>query len=413
MFKNPIPAIILDCDLRSQEGLLVSFGKRKVPVIALSPLSNCLAFKSRFVVKGIVSPSVEDGQEYIRFLLNLPFRGVLVYAGDSSAELISEFKTTLSNNGYLLNIAELKSLQNGFDKWKCYQYCKGAGIEVPASFIADTLENAFKGWEILSGNCIIKATRLAGGIYKSVNNKEDLEKKYREMENILSLPANRHKKSSLIIQEFIDSDIQDIWCSESLHDKTGKSTGVLCIQKIRTCFNSDGTFGSRLFAGKTIANPRIEELTKKLLDSLNWRGFVHLDWIFSKKANDYLLTDFNPRLPGFSNLFFRSGFDIGYGYYADLLDLPFELATKKCIYFESFRLPGDISSGIRGIIQKRLSLKEFILSYLAVFNQKYTKIFDVFMPEDPLYTLLSWYKDLSYFLARKLDRIIKPMLKHK
>ncbi|MEI8349370.1 MAG: hypothetical protein WCI77_04365 [Candidatus Omnitrophota bacterium] len=407
MTKEAIPVILADSELRSQEGLLASFGIRRIPIIALSSVSNSTAFKSRFVSKSVISPSVEKGKEYIKFLLDLPYRGVLIYSGDISAELISESQAELIHGGYSLNIAELDTFEKVFDKWQCYTYCKSIGINTPQSFLADTIENTEKGWKALSENCIIKATRLAGGIYRKVENKNNLESNYKEMENIISSPQNKYRKSSLMTQEVIECGIRDIWCSESLYNKRGECAGVLCIQKIRTCFNSDGTFGSRLYVGKVIGNRRLEELTKKLLNNLHWKGFVHLDWIFSKKEQDYFLTDFNPRLPGFSNLLFRSGFDIGYGYYADLLNLPTSVTTKKCIYFECFRVPGDISGGIGAIAKKRITLKEFIFPYFYISNPNYKKVFDVFMLEDPLYTFLSWCKDTSSFLIRKFGRISK------
>jgi hypothetical protein len=161
-------------------------------------------------------------------------------------------------------------------------------------------------------------------------------------------------------------------------------------------------------------NSRLEELTKKLLDSLEWKGFAHLDWIFSKKTNDYVLTDFNPRLPGFSNFLTKSGFEIGYFYYADILDLPIKFSTKKSIYFECFRFPGDISNCIRGLLTGKISTIKVILSYANIANPKYKKIFDVFIYEDPIFTILYWsricakfLRRISYIVYEEISRILK------
>ena len=122
-----------------------------------------------------------------------------------------------------------------------------------------------------------------------------------------------------------------------------------------------------MFARETIHNETLEQYTKAILDHLGWQGLAHLDWIYSPKYQQYLLCEINPRLPGFSNLLTKVGFEMAYYYYADLCELPippyrFRLAR----YHEALRMPGDVTTGIFAILKGYLSPQTFLQSYLSL-----------------------------------------------
>lgn len=391
-----IPVIILDCENRSQEGVLKSFGRRKIPIIALSSDPECSALSSRYISKKIISPSWKEGEKYIDFLLNLPEKGVLIYSTDIAAELISKYKKDIIDAGYLVNIPEYTTFKTAFDKWECYKHATKIGIPAPRSFLVNTVDEARKAFKQIDGVAIIKGTRLAGGKYLKIENEASIVKAFDRMREIISDEANKYCESKLILQKFLDANITNIWCCESIYKKDGVPVGFLSIKKIRTVINEDGTYGSRLYAGENILNPKLEEYTKKILDSLNWRGIANLDWVYLPEKTEYFLTDFNPRLPGFSNFPSKIGFEMAYFYYLDLIGEPVTIPPiPKSIYFETFRMPGDLSGGIRAILERKLQVKPFIVSYLNIFNPKYKKVFDVFEPSDPKFTFIHWYRTLK------------------
>jgi len=116
--NRSIPAIILDCDIRSQEGVIQSFGRHDIPVIAVSHKSDCPAFHSKYVMGSIVSPRIDDGfQEYIDFLLSLPSKGVIVYSNDVSSVVLAKHQDKLRESGFLLNLPSSENLLKVFDKF--------------------------------------------------------------------------------------------------------------------------------------------------------------------------------------------------------------------------------------------------------------------------------------------------------
>lgn len=401
MAEIKVPVIILDCDLRSTEGVIYSFGKRKIPVIALSSTKNPPAFYSRYVTHKYQSPRVSEEEKYLQFLLDLPHRGVLLYSDDASAAFVNRFAEPLKAVGYRLNTPSKERFDQGFDKALLARAAKEAGVPVIPTIEVGSLQELENAWELLDKPIILKATRLAGGKFILIHHKEALKPAFEEMDALIKAPAYRHMRSGLIAQEFIYYEYDEIYCCETYYDKKSRPAGFLSIHKIRPNINRDGTAGGRLFAGETIEDKALENHTKALLDHLEWKGLAHLDWIYSKKHQQYLVCEINPRLPGFSNFLTKVGFEMAHYYYADLLGIPYiQPRFKKSLYFEAFRMPGDLSTGVYAIAKGYLPLKPFVASYLKLLSLKHNVCFDILYKEDPAFTLKSWTEQFFYILKR-------------
>lgn len=401
MAEEKLPVILLDCDIRAIEGVIYSFGKRNIPIVALSSTPKPPAFYSRYVTYKYHSPAVSQEEEYLEFLLNLPHRGVLLYSDDASAAFVNKHADRLTEAAYMLNTPSRESFIKGFDKALLAKAAEESGVPVIPTIEVKTLEDLEAAWEQLDKPIILKATRLAGGKFVLIHQKEELKAAFDQLDALIKAPGYRHMESGLIAQEFIYYDYDEIYCCESFYTEKSKPTGFLSIHKIRPNINTDGTAGGRLFAGETIQNPELEKHTKALLDHLQWKGMAHLDWIWSNKHQQYLVCEINPRLPGFSNFLTKVNFEMAYSYYADLCGLPLpEPEFKKSLYFEALRMPGDITTGIYAISKGYLSLKPFVASYLKLFNFKHNVCFDILYKTDPAFTLKSWSEHFLYILKR-------------
>jgi len=400
-YSHKIPVILLDCDLRNTEGAISTFGRRKIPIIAISSEKNPAAFRSRFLDKKYQSPNVSDEKAYLEFLLGLKERGVVVYSSDTSAEFISKYQQELISAGFLVSIADYQSFKRGFDKDKIFTECNKTKIPTIKTFEIENLNDLRTAWDEIGPPLLLKPTRLAGGRFMLITKEKDLEPVFEEMSKLIHSKEFGFKKSGLIAQEYIEYNYNDLYCCESYYSTKSQPVGFLSIRKLRPNINSDGTTGSRLFAGVTIKDKILEDYSKKLLDSLKWKGFAHIDWLYSKKYNSYLLCEINPRLPGFANFMTKNGFDMAWYYYADLVGVEIEkYEFRNALYFEALRIPGDITNGIYSIIKGHIKPWGFIRSYLLIFSFKYNVCLDVFYGNDPLLTLYKWYVFLIYLLKR-------------
>ncbi len=399
------PVILLDCNLRNTEGIIYSFGKRKVPVIGLSADPNPPAFQSRYVQKKLISPHISQEEEYLCFLTNLEERGVIMCSDDASAAFLSRHRDFLRSRGFLLNVPEAATFERAFNKDKVFEECRKAGVPTIPTWKINSLSDFQRVWDENGGPLLIKPTRLAGGHYVIVRRQEDLEEAYGRIRRLVMDKAFEYRQSEIIAQEFIQARYQDLYCCETYYSPDARPAGFLTIRKERPDINRDGTAGSRLYAGVSQENEQLEQYTRKLLDHLQWKGFGHVEYIYSAKYQDYLLCEVNPRLPGFSNYLTKVGFEIAWHYYADLVGIKYGLpAFRKSVYMEALRVPGDLTSSLYAVFKGYMSGSDFIRPYLRIFQSGYIVCIDVFFRQDPLFTLAYWSKFLRYLLLRPFKR---------
>lgn len=398
-----IPAIILDCDLRSQEGVLQSLGEKGIPIIALSSKKRCPAFRSRFVRKKVVSPDINnDTKVYIEFLCALQERGVLIYSNDVSALALSKNREILQEAGYLLNLPDDITVEKVFDKWRCFQLAKSLNVSFPESQILYSLQDARKAWDSFEKPLIVKGTRLAGGNYIKIENKDQLENAFRGVEDKIASKAYGARQSGIMLQEWLDYTMSDIWHCETIYDKKSKPLGFFSIKNIRTSFLDHGEYSSRLYAGEHVSSPELTKLTEKLLSSIQWRGFANVDYVYVPERGKFYLLDVNPRLPGFSFYPSRAGYEMAWYYYADLTETPYSIPESfpKSYYFESFRYPGDISDGLKNILKGRISWKPFISSYFWALCSRSQKVIEPIRTDDWKYTVAVQLENFQCFFSK-------------
>ncbi|MBC2733193.1 MAG: hypothetical protein HF981_02435 [Desulfobacteraceae bacterium] len=412
-----MPAIVLDCDYRSQEGIIQPLGRKGIPVFAISSKNDCPAFHSKYVFRKCVSPQLSKNEnQYLDYLLNLKIRGVLYYSDDLSAMAISKNKDILIDSGFLLNIPDVDMLENAFDKWACYQIASSIGIPMAKSAIVSNTQDILNEWDAFRKPIIIKGTRLAGGIYKRIFKKSQIEQSWRKINDIVNSEHYSARRSGILMQEWEKYDITDNWSCETLYDQNGQSIGFFTVKRIRSSLNKDGTFSSRLFAGYHKDCPQIVKHTKNILKRMKWKGFAHVEYFYVPDKSKYLLTEVNPRLPGYAYYPSVAGFNMAYNYYLDLIGnrTCYINNFPKSYYFESFHYPGDITQGICHILRGNLSLRSFLSSYLSLISKlKNIIVIDPIRLDDPSYTLHALFKTLKDFqndCIRFLKNRIKSIL---
>jgi predicted ATP-grasp superfamily ATP-dependent carboligase len=407
-----INAILPNCDTRAMEGIIGSLGKRNIPIIGLSTHPECSAFRSKYVIGRVKSPSPIDGEGFLNFLMKAPFRGVLFAPDDHTAILFSANQEKLKKNGFLTNFPPITTLLTGFDKWRCYLEASRFGIPCAFTRLIEGPEKLDALSRSMDYPFIIKATTLAGGNYIKVYKQEEVLDAYIKMKEAISRQENRVLHPRLIAQEWLDYDMEDIWCVEAYYDRYGTGKGFFPVKKIRTVIYRRGTFGSRLYAGESFPNEKVVALTRTLLDALEWKGLAHVDWVYSRNKSEYYLTEINPRLPGFSFFPSQAGFEMAYYYYADLTGGTITCHdVKPFLYFESLRYPGDISSAISAIFRRQYSWKKLIKSYARIFTEGKPIIIDFFNISDIRMTMANvvnimriMVKELKQSISKKRGR---------
>lgn len=398
-------AILPNCNQRSMEGIIGSLGRRKIPIVGLSKKPNCAAFHSRYVSKQLLSPDSMNENEYISFLINEVPRGVLFTADDQTALIFSRNNEVLCKNGFKLNLPDNHDLNVGFNKWLCFCHASKIGIPCAPTKLITGSESLISAPKEISFPLILKATTLSGGNYCKAENLNELFAAYKTMLKIINESVNSIMNPQIIAQQWLRYKIEDIWCVEAYYDQKGAAKGFWPVRKWRTVLYKQGTYGSRLYAGESRKNKRLESQSEKLLSSLHWKGFAHLDWVYVDEDDEYYLTEINPRLPGFSAFPTKAGFDMAFYYYSDLTGQPFDICrTKSHIYFEAIRYPGDLTEGIGAIYRKKYQWSKFLSTYMNLLAHKRPHIIDFADLSDPYMTLYNLKDVMSQIIHRLLKR---------
>jgi len=388
-----INAILPNCNVRAMEGILSTLGVKGIPIVGLSSVPRCNAFHSQHLCAKMISPPSTQENEFIDYLIREVPRGVLFTSDDQTTLLFSKNSPLLKANGFRLNVPEFDNLRTGFDKWRCYLKAVSLGIPCAFTHKIETHADLDHVKTNMPYPFILKATTLAGGNYFKVHQNSEVDDAYQGILQTIARQQGTVLNPEIIAQDWLEYDMEDIWCLEAYYDKLGNARGFMPIRKIRTEIKRDGTYGSRLYAGVSGENAELTSLSRKLLDSLHWKGFAHLDWIYSKKRNKYYLTEINPRLPGFSFFPSHAGFDMASYYYFDLTNEDFVIPPlKQTLYFEPLRYPGDISGTLSAILRRQYSLKKLISTYCRAIIGKSSVVMDFFDIKEPRMTVINGWE---------------------
>jgi len=407
---------LMDCEQRCSEGIIYSLATRGFSVIGLSPDRFFPARFSSHLHRRVQSPKLDNGfQEYFEFLCSLEKRGVIVPSGDLSVKFLSGFKESLTSEGFLVNVPDPDTLHHLFDKWECNQICERHDIPVAKSALANNLSDAERFSSDMTWPLIVKPTSLAGGNYVKVHSQEELKNAFNSLSNIIKKENFKLHESGILIQEWIDLKMSDNWSCDVYFDKYGELVDFVTIKRIRTSLSEKGLPTSRMYCGQIQNNTLLKERTFDLLKKQNWKGFAHVEYIFCKKRNDYVLTEVNPRLPGYSYLLSASGHEQACYYSLDLFGLPFQInrcsRNERLYYFETLRYPGDLSDGIVNYWRGHLKLKDFMRSYLVLARNPRQAVVDYFNIKDFRMTIAVQVFNLIRF-GSKVMSFVKRRLKY-
>lgn len=405
----PVPAIICDAEKLAQVAVIQELGKHEAPLVLISKYADARGFASRYAGQRRVADCESHQNEYIDYLIeNIP-KGVIFPSNDANAENLSKNKHKLLSAGFRLLVADYEVMQTVVDKYQLYLTTQKCSIKCPRSLRINTRADLLAVAEKGSFPLIIKSTHLAGGVYRLVKRKEDLEKAYGEMIEEINSPAHAQRHSQLIIQEWIDPAEVTLWNFNACV----KAGEILCYamgRRIRTDVRPDGTSGSMLLFGETQFDEEIFNANKRLLKYLNYEGIVETEWSLNGEASRLYLYDFNPRPAGNLRWVLRSGVPLADCYYRACLDRPSVngIAMKEGVkYYKIFYENNDF---VFAVNNPRYSFRQVLAilreNFFAVMTFRKHAI-DIFEVSDLRPTI----KELKLMLLPLLKALIKLFLR--
>jgi D-aspartate ligase len=268
---------------------------------------------SRYPSKRLLWPSnFKEGPAFEKKLLNHLRENsvdVVISVGDASAEIVSKNKDEISK--YTRTTApDYFTFIQAADKLKLMQFCMDKKLPCPRTYALND-ETLKQLGSLLEFPVMVKPVRGVGAIgVERFDSQEELLKDY---------PTLVEKHGDLIIQEFIAPDGSMQYQAEAFVDEKGEMKVCMVILKPRFFPVKGGTSTANV----TIDHPEITETTKRLLESLNWKGAADVDYILDPRDNTAKILEINPRV--------TAGIKIGFAAGIDFADLHLKLAFGEPI----------------------------------------------------------------------------------
>ena len=167
------------------------------------------------------------------------------------------------------------------------EFCKKSGFDVPSTTIVQELTEITKIAESLKFPIAVK-----GIFYESYT-------AYTIDEALLYFCKIKERWGlPIILQEYIHGEEYDV---VALCDKKNKIKGAVAMRKLRI------TDKGKAWAGITIMDEELLNLSKNILEKLKWTGPIELEFVKDFLSKKYYLLEINPRFPSWVYLAAKAG----------------------------------------------------------------------------------------------------------
>lgn len=156
-------------------------------------------------------------------------------------------------------------------------FCKTHGIKTPRTEIVNTPGDLQTAAADIGFPCVVKGIFYDAYICNSM---DEAMTAYRRVAAKWGLP--------IILQERLTGDEFNV---AGLGDGAGRSVGAVAMRKLYITDKGKG------WAGVTILDPPLLELSRRVIAALNWKGGLELEFMKSRQSKEYHLLEINPRFP--------------------------------------------------------------------------------------------------------------------
>ncbi|MFO7710371.1 MAG: ATP-grasp domain-containing protein [Candidatus Woesearchaeota archaeon] len=278
---------VTDANLHFSLPFVRTLGKQGLTVVAGEEHSAALSFLSRYSKESLVYPSIKDPgfASFIREHIER-FDAIIPVSDEAN-----EFFARHTEFSHKVAQPEYENYRIARDKSKTMKLAEKQGIPHPKSlYVTEEREPPFRF------PLILKPTKALGmrGVCISKNKKEY----WKNLRFLLK------EYKSCLIQEFIPFGGHN-YCADLLYDKDSnlKSLYMSKIHRTYPVYGGPDTFT------ETIEDERIKSLATRLLEPLEWKGIVNVEFKEHPETKELYLMEINPRPSSSISLAMSAGLD--------------------------------------------------------------------------------------------------------
>ncbi|MCI0488196.1 MAG: ATP-grasp domain-containing protein [Blastocatellia bacterium] len=321
------PAIILGSSVNALS-FARSLGRRRIPTLLLDG-ERLLGSYTRYGEFLLLSRVEEDSAGWIDILeliaSRLDTRAVLFSTTDAHCLLVSQHRDLLRQY-FRFIIPDAETVERIVNKRFQYTIAQAAEIPIPKTYFPESLEEARHLSPNLTYPCILKPYISHTGRRELSNKKVRLVDSQTEL--ISAFERLMASGQSFMIQEIIPGEDSALYGYLAFWNAEGEELAWLTTQKLRQNPPHYGDGSLQI----TVEAPEVARLSRRLLRTFNYSGFVGVEFKFDARDPTYRLMEINPRTFSYNQLAISAGIDfpwIGYRYLTDSMPEPLPAYSFK------------------------------------------------------------------------------------
>ncbi len=214
---------------------------------------------------------------------------ILIPSLDAEIEPLIRMESQLADRGIRTFLPSLEAFR-ARAKSSLGNLCRECECETPRVVLTSDYDEAEAAAEEMGYPVMIK-----GQFYDAhrVKNEAELSKAYHEISQMWGVPV--------LVQECISGGEFNVL---GVGDGHGGVTGLCCVRKMILSSKGKG------LAAVTLREPRLEEITLRMIRCLNWRGPFELELMHDEESDIYRIIEMNPRFPAWVD--FPSSFGVNF-----------------------------------------------------------------------------------------------------
>lgn len=177
-------------------------------------------------------------------------------------------------------------------KDKLFDFCSQHNIKVPKNILINSMQDMYTIQQNFTYPVVVKGIFYDAYI---ANNFEEAMSAFNKMRSKWGYP--------IIVQEYVKGTEFNV---VALGDGTGNTVGAVSMRKLYITDKGKG------WAGITIDDPILLEISYKLIKELKWKSGMELEYMKSSESGEYYLLEINPRFPAWVYLAPSAGQNLPY-----------------------------------------------------------------------------------------------------
>ncbi len=280
---------------------------------------NTYGSKSKYCSERLISPHYKDDTEnFIKFLKayadKQEEKPVLIPCHDTYVEIIDQYLEEIRES-YLIPQTEAGIYTKLMNKETLQRAASEKGVAVPETVRLNDEDFYEKIESQIKFPCIVKPVDSPTFVAKfrrklfKVHNREELEE---------ALDKARKADLEVIVQRIIPGFDDHMYTFDAYLNQEAKVTHWVSCQKYR---QYPINFGASVYTGQKYV-PELYDIGAKFLEEMKYKGFAEIEFKKDADTGRFYLIEINVRITNLNNLLFKSGVNIPYITYRELIGQP-------------------------------------------------------------------------------------------